>query len=67
MYVVPKTGSAKNNLISIDKFLKAERIDTVNLRGLGCDGTNANTGCNNGIIKLFENKLGLLMQWLSCQ
>jgi hypothetical protein len=33
-YVVPKTGSAKNTLIRIDEFLKAERIDTVNLRGL---------------------------------
>jgi hypothetical protein len=43
-YVVPKTGSAKNNLISIDAFLKAERIDKVNLRGLGCDGTDTNTG-----------------------
>jgi hypothetical protein len=66
-YVVPKTGSANNTLISIDEFLKAERIDRVNLWGLGYDGTNTNTGCNNGIIKLFENKLGLSMQWLSCQ
>jgi hypothetical protein len=32
-YLVPKTGSANNTLISIDEFLKAKRIDTVNLRG----------------------------------
>jgi hypothetical protein len=43
-YVVPKTGSATSNTLkSIDEFLIAIRIDTVNLRGLGSDGTNTNT------------------------
>ena len=30
------------------------------------DGTNANTGANNGFIRLLEISLGRVLQWIIC-
>lgn len=34
---------------------------------VGCDGTNVNSGVNNGVIKKLEDKLQRPLQWFICQ
>ena len=63
------TGRQKTALITFEvmyKYLIDNEIDLSKLRVIGSDGTNTNTGKNNGIIRRFEVKLNQPLQWFIC-
>jgi len=66
-HVSPQSGSAKDVTQSIVKFLTENNIDLSKIIALGCDGTNVNTGKNDGIIRLLKEQFGRPLQWLICQ
>ena len=51
---------------NIFSFLDSKCIDTDELRAVGFDGINVNTGAVRGVIHLMEVSLGRPMQWLIC-
>ena len=51
----------------IINYFSTSNISVDKLVAIGCDGTNVNTGQNNGVIRLIEVELGKPMQWLVCQ
>lgn len=65
-HVSPTSGQA--NAICEVICCKLSKIDapTDKLFALGCDGTVVNTGCNNGIITLLENRLQKPLHWFIC-
>lgn len=60
------SGSAQCIVNHFFTFFEKKHIQTNNLVAVGCDGTNVNTGCNNGIITLMEMRLKKPLQWLVC-
>nr|CAI5869897.1 unnamed protein product [Callosobruchus analis] len=42
-------------------------ISLTNLKGIGCDGTNVNTGWKGGAIRLIEEQLERPLQWAICK
>jgi hypothetical protein len=65
-HITPITGSARNVVSSIMDFFHSMNIDTSGVIAVGCDGTAVNTGKNNGIIRLLEEKLGRPLHWFIC-
>ncbi|CAH0562964.1 unnamed protein product [Brassicogethes aeneus] len=51
---------------SILSFMKQNDVDLTNLKVIGCDGTNCNTGWKGGVIRLMETQLGKPLQWAVC-
>lgn len=66
-HVVPESGSAVNIMNAIYSFLTDNSISTNYLCGIGCDGTNTNTGWKGGVIVHLENKLNKSLEWLVYQ
>jgi hypothetical protein len=65
-HVVPESSRATdvaNEIMSVVK--ETESTDT--LQAIVCDGTNNNTGKNNGILRKIEKQLGRPLQWLVCE
>ena len=48
-------------------YIVSNKISVAKLVAVGCDGTNVNTGLNNGIIRLLEEVFEKPLQWLVCQ
>lgn len=65
-HVTPNSGSGKDIISSILKFMKENCIDAKTIKALGCDGTASNTGVSNGSIALFENALKHPVQAVVC-
>ena len=65
-HVTPDSGSGKDIVSSILKFMKENCIDEKTIKALGCDGTATNTGASNGSISLFENALKHPVQAVVC-
>ena len=53
----------KNAIID---FFSENQISLDNVLAIGADGTNVNTGLNNGAIRLLELHMGHPVQWLVC-
>jgi hypothetical protein len=66
-HISPSTSSAKEIMRCIINYFSTSNISVDKLVAIGCDGTNVNTGQNNGVIRLIEVELGKPMQWLVCQ
>ncbi|GBN92511.1 hypothetical protein AVEN_44879-1 [Araneus ventricosus] len=52
-HINPDSGSGKDIVSSILKFMKENCIDEKSIKALGCDGTTENTRASNGSISLF--------------
>jgi hypothetical protein len=64
-HVVPQSSKA----VDIGKEIMSIIVSTqssLTLQAIVCDGTNTNTGKNNGIIRRLEKSLGRPLQWLIC-
>lgn len=68
-HISPKNAKAPTIVESISEFFvsKGDFDFLANLKVVGCDGTNTNTGSNAGIIALMEKKIGVPLQWFICQ
>ncbi|CAH1110847.1 unnamed protein product [Psylliodes chrysocephalus] len=61
------TSSKATDIASgISSFLNQNEVDMTNIKVIGCDGTNCNTGWKGGIIRLVETQLGKPLQWAVC-
>lgn len=47
-HITPSSGKAEDIAKCIWQKLQHDSIDSEKLLFIGCDGTNVNTGCNNG-------------------
>ena len=66
-HITPASGTAVNITKAIFKFMQEDEIDTSNIKVVGCDGTNVNTGtATGGVIKHIEEKLGRPVHWSVC-
>ena len=52
--------------IAIVDFFNDNEISFSSVLAIGADGTNVNTGLNNGLIRLLELHMGRPAQWLIC-
>lgn len=64
-HVAPQSQKAKDIASEILSILR-DRLSTESLQAVVCDGTNVNTGENNGVIRLLEISLSRPLQWLIC-
>jgi len=64
-HVVPQTSKAADVMREIASVIN-ETDSEESLQAILCDGTNVNTGRNNGIIRKLEQHLGKPLQWLVC-
>lgn len=61
-----KVGTAKAIKESIIELLTDKSIPINEIKAIGCDGTNTNTGHNGGVIRLLEVEWEKPMQWNVC-
>lgn len=68
-YVGHKTlpsGHSCEILKAINEIITEKSININDIKALGCDGTNANTGHVGGLIRLFEVYHNKAVQWIVC-
>jgi hypothetical protein len=65
-HLTPESGSSANISSAIIDFFHENNTSLHNLIALGADGTNVNTGFQNGVFRLLELHLGRPLQWLVC-
>jgi hypothetical protein len=65
-HVTPSTGKSMDLKNSIVEFLSQNDINTEQLVAIGCDGTNVNTGCEGGVIRLLELHCNKPLHWFVC-
>lgn len=65
-HVTPNSGSGKDIVSSILKYMRDNSIDSTTIKALGCDGTATNTGVLNGAVLLFERELKHPVQIVIC-
>jgi hypothetical protein len=63
-HITPSGGSSKTIVNDINIFVQNRNINTNDLRPVGCDGTNVNTGAAGGVIRIMESTLSRTLQWL---
>src|SRR6218665_2185976 len=65
-HTTPQSGSSKDITESLVASLKELNAKTQNIKVVGCDGTNVNTGHTAGVIRRLEESFEHLVQWLVC-
>ena len=65
-HLSPKTGSSKNISEEIFEVLNSS-LKSSNLRAIGRDETNVNTGTKNRVIVALARALSRPLQWIVCQ
>lgn len=65
-HITPSSGCSKSIANGINDFIHNRNINTDDLRAVGCDGTNVNTGAIGGVVRIMELKLRRPVQWLIC-
>ncbi|KAI5694093.1 hypothetical protein M8J75_010588 [Diaphorina citri] len=65
-HVTPESGTSEHISLSITSFITQNDIQLSKLIAVGCDGTNVNTGKNNGIIRRLELFVGHKLHWFVC-
>lgn len=65
-HISPSSGSSANIKNAIIDFFNENQTSLDNVLAIGADGTNVNTGVNNGAIRLLELHMGHPVQWLIC-
>uniref|UniRef100_A0A6P7GJ66 Uncharacterized protein LOC114338834 n=1 Tax=Diabrotica virgifera virgifera TaxID=50390 RepID=A0A6P7GJ66_DIAVI len=59
-------GEAANIAKNILSYMKENFVNPRNLKAIGCDGTNVNTGWKGGVIRTIEVQIGKPLQWVVC-
>jgi len=62
----PPSASSKDIAESLVASLKERNAKTENIKVVGCDGTNVNTGHTTGVIRRLEETFEHSLQWLVC-
>jgi hypothetical protein len=65
-HITVSNGKAATIATEILSKLEKENIDKTLIDAIGCDGTNVNTGRNNGVVRRLETGLDRPVQWLVC-
>ena len=66
-HTTPPSGSSKDIAESLVSSLKERNAKTENIKVVGCDGTNVNTGHKAGVIRRLEEPSGILCSgWYVC-
>ena len=65
-HVTPKNSSSASICGAIIDHFSENNISMENFTAVGADGTNVNTGCNGGVIRLLELHVGRPLQWFIC-
>lgn len=65
-HTTPPSGSSKDITESLVASLKERNAKTDNIKVVGCDGTNVNTGHKAGVIRRLEETFEHPLQWLVC-
>src|SRR6218665_2769277 len=65
-HTTPQSGSSKDITESLVASLKEVNAKTQNIKVVGCDGTNVNTGHTAGFIRRLEESFEHPVQWLVC-
>src|SRR6218665_186065 len=63
-HTTPQSGSSKAITESLVASLKELNAKTQNIKVVGCDGTNANTGHTAGVIRRLEESFEHPLEWL---
>ena len=64
--VVPYEGTSNAITQAILDYLEEKNVDLAEIKVIGCDGTNVNTGHARGVIRRLEVSLQRPLQWLVC-
>lgn len=62
-----ESGKADSIVSAIEMLLNEKSIPKDNIDSAGSDGTNVNTGEDNGVIRKLELKWNRPLQWIICQ
>lgn len=62
-----ESGKADSIVSAIEALLEEKSIPKENIDAAGSDGTNVNTGEENGVIRKLELKWNRALQWIICQ
>lgn len=65
-HATPSSGSSKSITEAIVTRLKLNDVSTNDVKVIGCDGTNVNTGHTGGVIRQLEEKFEHSLQWFVC-
>ena len=65
-HVVPNDGTSNAIIQAILDNLEEKNVDLAEIKVIGCDGINVNTGHARGVIRLLEVSLQRPLQWLVC-
>lgn len=65
-FVTSLQGTALFIFNKLWKFLNPDEKEFSSLIAIGADGTNVNTGCDEGIIRLFDLRIQRNLHWLIC-
>src|SRR6218665_1646400 len=65
-HTTPQSGSSKDITKSLVASLKEVNAKTQNIKVVGCDGTNMNTGHTVGVIRRLEESFEHPLHWLVC-
>ncbi|GBM49343.1 hypothetical protein AVEN_148672-1 [Araneus ventricosus] len=65
-HVTPASGTDSDIAKCILKYLQDNYVDINELESIGCDGTAANTGWKNGVVRNIELKIQRPLQWFIC-
>lgn len=60
------SGHSHEILNALNQILAERSIEVTDIKAIGCDGTNANTGHIGGVIRSFEHQNNLPVQWIVC-
>ena len=64
-------ANAVNIATNILTYMEENSVNPKNLKAIGCDGTNVNTGWKGGVIKIIEAKIekptSVVNLYASCQ
>ena len=64
--VVPYEGTSNAITEAILDNLEEKNVDLAEIKVIGCDGTNVNTGNARGVIRRLEVSVQRPLQWLVC-
>lgn len=62
----PPSGHSREILQVLNEILAEKTIEINDIKAIGCDGTNVNTGYRNGVIRSFELEHKTPVQWIIC-
>lgn len=59
-------ANAVNIATNVLSYTRENSVNPKNLKAIGCDGTNVNTGWKDGVIRIIEVQIEKPLQWVIC-